>query len=126
MSKKEYSRHEIEVSKPHDCGAQSRTCDKVGEWGFPRRYQYRVTISKDWKCRISRGLYVVNCKEGSMVALLSFSHRCVHSLENPGTWNAFASDGRRDFPLRETRITGPGRLGQRARLNWVTGNPYGK
>jgi hypothetical protein len=33
VTKKEYSRHEIEVSKPHDCGAQSRTCDEVGGMG---------------------------------------------------------------------------------------------
>jgi hypothetical protein len=33
VSKKEYSRHEIEVSKPHDCGARRKTCIKVGGMG---------------------------------------------------------------------------------------------
>lgn len=57
-----------------------------------------------------------------MVALL-FSHRCVHSLENPGTWNAFASDGRRDFPLRETRNNGPRTLGAKSKTELGDGKP---
>ena len=35
MSKKEYSRHEIEVSKPHDCGAEVEFAIRCwGDGGF--------------------------------------------------------------------------------------------
>jgi hypothetical protein len=69
VSKKEYSRHEIEVSKSHDCGAEVEFAIRCwGDGGFLA--DTRVTIPKELKCRISGKLYAVNCKEGPMVALL--------------------------------------------------------
>ncbi|PMD20573.1 hypothetical protein NA56DRAFT_722530 [Hyaloscypha hepaticicola] len=73
-----------------------------GKWGVSRRY--RVTIFKDRECRISRELYVVNCKEGFMVALVL---SLLAQVGIPGTWIAFRFRPADATSLRETRTTGP-------------------